>query len=121
MTTTDTTTFDVATLRRAIEERDAEALTALYSPDAEVRLVNRDHPPSRPLVLRGTAEIAAHLRDTCSRDMTHSVSRETADGDRVAYSVECRYADGTQVLCLALVELRDGRIVRELGVQAWDG
>ena len=104
MTTTHTTTFDVATLRCGIEERDAEALTALYATEAEVRL----------------AEIAAHLRDACSRDMT-TVSRETVEGDRVAYSVECRYADGAQVLCLALVELRDGRIVRELGVQAWDG
>ena len=52
MTTTHTTTFDFATLRRAIEERDAEALTALYSPDAEVRLVDHDHPPGSPLVLR---------------------------------------------------------------------
>jgi hypothetical protein len=39
----------------------------------------------------------------------------------VAYSVECRYADGPQVVCVALVELGDGRIVRELDVQAWDG
>jgi hypothetical protein len=97
------------------------ALAAAYAADAEVRIVDHDNPPSRPRVLRGTQEIAEHLRDTCSRDMTHSVSRETAAGGRVAYSVECRYTDGAQVLCLALLEVRDGRIVSELGIQAWDG
>jgi hypothetical protein len=34
--------------------------------------------------------------------------------------VACAYADGTRVLCSTIAELRDGRIVSERLVQAWD-
>jgi hypothetical protein len=120
MTTTSSTTFDFDTLRRAIEERDAETIAGLYAPDAEVRLIDDDHPPSAPRILRGVEEIAAHHRDVCSRDMTHRVSHETLAGDRAAFSVECRYPDGKGVLCMGILELRDGLIAGEIGVQAWD-
>lgn len=115
-----TTMFDFTTLKRAIEDRDAETIVGLYAPDAEVRLVDGEHPPSAPRVLRGTAEIAEHHRDACSRDLTHEVSRETLAGDRAAYALGCRYPDGTEVLCVALLELREGLIVGELALQAWD-
>jgi hypothetical protein len=32
----------------------------------------------------------------------------------------CRYPDGTRVLCLAMLDLRDGLIVRQTAVQEWD-
>ena len=36
------------------------------------------------------------------------------------YLENCSYPDGTKVVCLALLDLADGRIVRQVGVQAWD-
>lgn len=119
MTTTAPPRFDTGALRAAIEGRDADAQIALHTPDAEVVLVDSGHGPSRPLVLTGDA-LAAQLRDVCARDMSHRVSATALDGDTLAYEVECTYPDGTRVLCQAIATLRDGRIARSRGVQAWD-
>jgi ketosteroid isomerase-like protein len=112
--------FDLGAMRRAIEARDAAAQAAMFTEDAEMVMVDCDHPPSRPQRIRGREEIRALLEDVCSRDMTHEVRQAIASGDEAAYTVACRYADGTRVLVSATLELRDGRIAREVGVQAWD-
>lgn len=121
MTAETTSAFDLGQLRRAIESRDAAAQVAMFADDAEIVMVDRDHPPSTPQVVRGREAIRAMLDDVCARDMTHAVEEATAAGDRAAYTLACRYADGTRVLCSAMLELEDGRIARQVGVQAWDG
>jgi len=119
--TTITPTFDVAALRRGIEGRDAAALAELYADDATIERVDAEHPPSAPARLTGRDEIRAALADVYARDMTHHLDLVAAGPDALGYTVRCRYGDGTQVVCSAVAELRDGRIVREVGVQAWDG
>lgn len=41
-------------------------------------------------------------------------------GDRGAIAIRCEYPQGGVVRENALIELRDGRIARWEGVQAWD-
>ena len=117
---TITTTFDIASQTRAIEERDAAAQLGAYAADAELVLVDAVNSPSHPRVLRGSEEIGRHLADVCSRDMTHQVRASVTDGQRVAMEVLCRYPDGQQVLCLCIADVAGGRIVRQRTVQAWD-
>jgi hypothetical protein len=117
---TEQATFDVEALRRGIEERDAATLAALYTDDAELRIVDSVNSPSDPRILRGSA-IGEFLADIAARDMTHSLDRVVATGDHVAYVESCRYPDGTRVLCAVVLDLVDGRISHQLGVQAWDG
>lgn len=112
--------FDLAALRRGIEERDADQLIGLYAEDAEMRLVDRLHPPSNPQILRGRGAIGEYLTDVCSRDMTHRVEHLTSEGDRVAFTEDCEYPGGSRVLCAATLDIADGHIVREVGVQVWD-
>ncbi|HEY7593387.1 MAG TPA: nuclear transport factor 2 family protein [Actinophytocola sp.] len=119
MSTTETT-FAVERFRRGIEERDTNALLSMYADDAEIRIVDRTSPPSGPRVLRGRQAIAEYLTDVNGRDMTHELERVVAQPDGVAYLEACRYADGTRVLCSAVLDLAGGRIVRQSGVQAWD-
>ncbi|HEY9293539.1 MAG TPA: nuclear transport factor 2 family protein [Microlunatus sp.] len=119
MTMTETT-FNTTILRRGIEDRDASTLLDLYADDAEVIIVDRTNPPSSPQVMSGRAEIGRFLEQVSSRDMTHTLSRMTADASTAAYLEECEYPDGTKVLCTAMLDLTDGRIVRQVGVQAWD-
>ena len=114
------TQFDAQALKRSIEERDASSQVALFADDATIEVVDKANPPSNPLVLSGRDAIRDYLEDVMSRDMTHSVSGLVVDGDRASYLIDCRYPDGNQVLCVASLELRDGRIVRQRGVQAWD-
>lgn len=112
--------FDVGALRRAIHDHDAEAVAGFYDDAAEVVLVDKMTPPSSPRHLHGRQEIADHWRDVFSRDMTHDLQSEVVGTDRAAYSLACRYADGTRVLCMTTLELRDGKVVHETGIQAWD-
>ena len=121
-TTTTSTGFDLDRLRRAVEERDADALLALYAEDAEITEVDAINPPRTPRVLRGREQIAEHLRDVCARDMTHRLERPVVTADRLAFTESCRYADGTNVLCMATADLDpQGRIVSQVAVTAWDG
>ena len=112
--------FDTEALRRGIEERDADTMRALYTQDAEMTVVDRNTPPSRPRVLRGRTAIGEYLDDVCGRDMTHRLERVVVSGDTAAFTQACRYPDGARVLCLAMLDLRDGLIVRQTAVQQWD-
>jgi hypothetical protein len=112
MTTQASGGLDFETLRRAIEERDAE--------DAEVHTINRNTTPSSPQVLRGKEQIAEYLRDVCAREMTHRVENEVVGENRMAFQEACEYPDGTRVLGAETIELRDGKIVRQVNVEPWD-
>jgi ketosteroid isomerase-like protein len=119
-TTTSRSPFDADALRRAFENHDAAGLLALYADDATVELADARNTPSRPLRLEGREAIRAHLEDVLGRELTHVVDIVAVGDDAVGYSLRCAYPDGTRVLCAATARLRDGRIVREVGVQAWD-
>ncbi|WP_030235637.1 nuclear transport factor 2 family protein [Streptomyces sp. NRRL S-350] len=112
--------FDTRALREGIERRDAEALLALYAQDAELRVVDRTTQPSHPLVMHGLEEIGAMLADVYGREMTHKLEQVVVQDDHVAFLESCRYPDGVRVLMASMADLRDGRIVDQTSVQAWD-
>jgi ketosteroid isomerase-like protein len=118
--TTTTATLDTAALATAIVGRDAAGQLAAYSPDAELVVIDHDNPPGQPRVRRGVGEIGAYLADVCERDMTHEVRNVVLAADRLTLDVACRYPDGTNVACLSIAEVTDGRITRQRLVQAWD-
>lgn len=112
--------LSVAALKRAIENRDGPALAAFYRDDAEIRIIDHEHPPKAPRVLAGKAAISAYYDDACGRAMTHHVDEGVSDGQHLAFTETCAYPDGTQVICAAMIELEGGRIKRQTSVQAWD-
>jgi ketosteroid isomerase-like protein len=112
--------FDPEVLRRSIEERDATTLLGLYADDAELQVVDRNDQPSNPKILRGRKAIGEYLADVCGRDMTHTVRRLVVSENNAAFVQACRYPSGAQVLCIAVLDLKDGLITRQSGVQAWD-
>lgn len=112
--------FDFGGLRRALEESDFDSLVGFYADDAEMRIVNKSSTPSSPRELRGKGEIAEMLRDVCGRAMTHNVEDEVIGEDRVAFNERCEYPDGIKVLTATTLDLRDGKVVRQVNVEAWD-
>ncbi len=112
--------FDFENLRCSIEQLDAKALINLYADGAEMQSVNRYSPPSSPEVLRGKEEIAEHLRNVCGQDVKARVEREVVAEDHMAYILTLEYPAGTRLLCATVLDVRDGKIVREIGVQTWD-
>lgn len=113
-------TFDFETLRRGYEQKDPELLASLYADDSHIHIVDATHPPSKPQVFSGKAQISEFLADLCSREMTHRFGNEAVGADRVAFNIACRYPDGVRVLAATICDIRDGKISREVTVQAWD-
>jgi len=107
-------------VKRAIEGRDGRMLASFYTDDALLRIVDRNNPPSRPREIKGKTAIGTFWDDICGRAMTHKVETSIASGDQLAFSQACAYPDGMKVLCLALCELKGGKIARQTIVQAWD-
>jgi ketosteroid isomerase-like protein len=118
--TSTSRTFDAEALRRGIEERDAATLLHLYAEDAELHVVDRNDQPSHPKIVRGRAAIGEYFADVCGRDMTHRIERLVIGDGTAAFVQACQYPGGGRVLCLAVLDLQDGLIVRQSGVQAWD-
>jgi hypothetical protein len=113
-------TADLPTLRTAIERGDEATLVGLYADDAQLTIVDRNRPPSKPTVLAGKPAIAEYYHDVCGRAMTHSVEQAIVGPDGIAFTEACRYADGTRVLSSNLLALRGGKIARHSLIQAWD-
>ena len=109
-----------ATIKRAIETRDAKMLAKLYTDDATLRVIDRNNPPSKPREVRGRSAITTFWDDICSRAMTHEIDVNATEGDRLTFSQSCTYPGGAKVFCVALVELAGGKIARQTIVQAWD-
>ncbi|QKT03844.1 nuclear transport factor 2 family protein [Ectothiorhodospiraceae bacterium 2226] len=107
-------------LHTALESRDIEQMLSLYADDAELKVVDRDHPPSRPMELHGKRAIETYLRDVMGRDMQHRVLDEIVSDKGFALTEECRYPDGARVFMNSTIHLRGGKISREVDVQAWD-
>jgi hypothetical protein len=114
------TGLDFEALRRGIEGSDAEALIGLYADDAEMITINKNSTPSSPQVLNGKDEISGFLRDVCGREMSHRVENEVVGKSRIAFNEACEYPGGLKVLAATTLEVRDGKISRQVNVEAWD-
>ena len=107
-------------IKQAIERRDGRTLASFYADDAMLRVIDRNNPPSRPREIKGKSAIDTFWDDICSRAMIHKVDASVAEGDRIAFTQVCTYPDGAKVLCLAMLDLKGGKIAQQTVVQAWD-
>jgi ketosteroid isomerase-like protein len=109
-----------AAIKRAIESRDGRTLASFYADDALVRIIDRNNPPSKPREIRGRTAIANFWDDICGRAMTHDVAQTVTEGDRLVFTQACAYPDGMKVFCVAMLDLKNGKIAQQTVVQAWD-
>ena len=107
-------------LKRGLEERDAELAASVYADNVEFLIVNRNYPPSNPLVRKGRAAVLAMYQDVCSREMMHKVTSIVVGPEGFAIRESCQYPDGGRVLGHVIAEMRDGKIVRQFNVDCWD-
>jgi ketosteroid isomerase-like protein len=117
---TKTDSVTGAAIKHAIEGRDGRMLTSFYADDAVLRVIERNNPPSKPREVKGKSAIGTFWDDICSRAMTHKVDTSIAEGNQLAFTQACTYPDGAKVFCLAVIELKGGKIAHQTVVQAWD-
>lgn len=123
MTTTHSTVpsgIDVTSLVEAITGRDAEGVAAWYADDATVTLHDKDHPPAAPQVYAGREQIEGYFRDVCGRNVEHQVRDLVSDENGLAFAQDCRYPDGTAVVCVTVATVKDNRIQHQTIAQTWD-
>ncbi len=120
MTVQTRTSLDLEELRRGYEEWDIEALLALYADEVELVQIDRDNPPSSPRVRHGKDVLKGMLEHCAGAGVKATVENTVADEDRAAATVTCEFPGGRKVVANAVLELRDGRIVRERDVLAGD-
>jgi len=112
--------LDFEALRQAIERCDPDLVLGFYVEDAELSIVNADSPQGLPFELRGKAEIAKYLRAVFGQKMPHRVEREVVGEERVTFREASEYPDGSRVWVETALELRGGKIVRQVDVVARD-
>jgi hypothetical protein len=112
--------LDFEALRHAIERCDPALMLGFYAEDAELNIVNAGALQSPTFELRGKAEVAKYLRAVFDQKMPHRVEREVVGEDRVTFQDACEYPDGSRVRVATTLELRDGKIVRQVDVLAKD-
>ncbi|MDQ3285138.1 MAG: hypothetical protein M3P92_05450 [Actinomycetota bacterium] len=52
--------------------------------------------------------------------MTHRIENEVVGKDRIAFNEACEYPNGIRVLTAAALDVRNGKIYRQVNVEAWD-
>jgi hypothetical protein len=113
--------LDLENLYLGIESCDPDLLLGYYASDARLSIVNTDTPHAPPFELCGQGEIAKHLRATFGQEASHRVERDAAFGeDRVTFREACEYSDGGRIVVETTLELRDGKIARQVDVVASD-
>jgi ketosteroid isomerase-like protein len=120
MTVKTSTTFDLEAFRRGYEEWDIDALLALYADDVELIQIDRDNPPSAPRVRHGREVLKGMFEHCAAAGVEATVENAVAGEGRAAATVTCEFPGGRRVVANAMLELRDGRIVREREVVAGD-
>ena len=108
--------LDFESLRLGIERCEHELVLGFYAEDAVLSIVNADAPHDSPFELRGKAEIAKHLRAIFGQGASHSVEREVVKEDRVTFREACEYPDGGRLWVETALEVRDGKILRQVEV-----
>jgi len=112
--------LDFDALRHAIERSDPDLMLGFYAEDALLSILNADAPHAPAFELRGKGEIAKHLRVAFGQEASHHVEREVVGEDRVTFLEACEYSDGGRVWVETTLEVRDGKIVRQVDVVASD-
>jgi len=112
--------LDMDAMCEAMRRNDAAAVAAFYAPNAEIEMIDKDHPPSAPQVLRGADAIRAMYDDVCGRALRHEFDHMLSEPGVAAFSETCMYPSGERVSLAVVMDVRDGHITHQRGVQAWD-
>ncbi len=112
--------FDFAAFREAFEARDAARWLAFYAPDAEWLEYRAANPPRAPNVMRGHDEIEALLRGVAAAAIEITIENEVLDVRRAAFTIIVEREDGRRIVEKTIIDHRDGLVVRQIDVEAWD-
>lgn len=113
------TRFDLDLLRRSFESWDLDTLRDLYHDDLEQIEMDDVTPPSSPRT-RNKEDVMAIFERASKGTVRILVDNPVAGEERCACTLTCAFDDGRRVVANSILDIRDGRIVRQFDVQARD-
>ena len=114
------TVLDLKTIMNAVHNGGAAGLTEYLTEDVEFTQTDQRTPPASPALHSGRDTLIALAEDLERGGIRMRIDDGFITADRGALRIVCTYPDGNQVVEHALLTLRDGKIARWSGVQAWD-
>jgi ketosteroid isomerase-like protein len=114
------TILDLEAIKNAVQNGGAAGLTEYVTDDIELTQIDQRTPPAAPARHTGRDALIALAEDLERRGIRVHVDDGFIADDRGALRIVCTYPDGNQVVEHTLLTLRDGKIARWSGVQAWD-
>jgi len=114
------TGFDFAAFKEAFEGKDLDRWVPFYANDAEWTEYRHLSPPRAPNRMIGKQQIAGFLARVCRADFGITVADEVVTADRVAFSVDCVFPDGKRIFEHVIAHIEDGKIARQVDVEARD-
>ena len=119
MTAPTQTRFDIGLLKQSFESWDVETLLALYDDGVEQIEMDEVTPPAAPRI-RNKAELRQIFENGCKAGVRISLDNPVVGDERCACTFTCAFDDGRRVVANSILDVRDGRIVRQFDVQARD-
>jgi ketosteroid isomerase-like protein len=120
LTEQQTTGLDFASFKEAFEGKDLDRWLSFYAEEAEWTEYRHISPPRALNRMTGKHQIADFLRQVCAADFEITIADEVITPDRVAFSVDCAFPDGKHVFEHVIARIEDGKIIRQVDVEAWD-
>lgn len=114
------TRFDIDAYKRAYEDWDIEALLSLYADDVEQIQMDDATPPREPGTYRGKERLEQMFRHCKDSGVKATVENLVPGEERAAATVTCEFPTGRKVVANTILDLRGGRIARELVTSARD-
>lgn len=113
-------TYVASRIKNALEQCNIDELMHYYTEDAQLTVIDQNHPPSQPLELKGRDAIRSFYDKVEAKEHNHKVDAEVYDDNHLAFTETCEFEDGAKVAMSSMCELRNGQIVKEKMIQAWD-
>jgi hypothetical protein len=114
------TVLDLDAIKNAVHDGGAAGLIEYVAADVEFTQTDQRTPPAHPAVHTGRDALIALAGDLERRGIRMQIDDGFIAADRGALRIVCTYPDGNQVVEHTLLTLRDGKVARWSGVQAWD-
>jgi ketosteroid isomerase-like protein len=111
--------FDFGGFKRAFEGKDASAWAACFADDGEW-IEYRHHNPPRAPNRMDRRQLAEHIGRVASSPVTLVIEDEIVTDDRAAFRVIVTLPHGARIIEHVMLHLANGRITRQVDVEAWD-
>jgi ketosteroid isomerase-like protein len=110
--------FDPQRLKGMFEDWDLAALEELYADDFEQTEMDDVTPPNEPRKRTKQDLVEIFTRNQEGSKVKLAVDNLFATNDHVAYTLTCTLPDGRGVISNSILDIHDGKVVRDLAVQA---